>query len=136
MFQSSKSGHNNATVIAHGVKVEGDFSSGGDVLIEGEVQGTLVLSGKLTVGSHANIQASVTAGSAEIFGAVKGDITVAEKIEIHAEAAMDGDISAAVISVEAGAQLAGRVLIGEKVKATTEGRSTKKEKAQSALVEA
>ena len=39
----------NKTIIARGVKVEGDFMSQGDVVIEGEVHGKVATTGTLTL---------------------------------------------------------------------------------------
>jgi cytoskeletal protein CcmA (bactofilin family) len=101
-----------ATVIARGVRVDGEFKSQGDVVIEGDVHGTISASGTLTVGSEAHIKANVTAEEAVISGAVDGNIIVKKQAVFHASAHIKGDITAERVTVESGATLEGKVQIG------------------------
>lgn len=103
-----------ATTIARGVKVEGDFASQGDVVIEGEVHGKITTAGMLTVGPEAVIKADVTAGEASISGSIEGNLIVKKQIVLQATARLKGDLTAERLSIEAGAALDGRVQIGQK----------------------
>ena len=103
-----------ATVIANGVRVEGDFSSQGDVLIEGEVHGNVSTSGMLTVGPAAKLKADVKAEKAVIAGNVEGNLTVASHIDIKSTACILGDLTCETATVESGATMNGRALIGSK----------------------
>ncbi len=99
----------NQTIIAQGVKVEGDFHSDGDVLIDGEVSGSLQTSKVLQIGKTARIQADVEAQSAIIAGEVQGNIQAIEKLELHATSVVHGDIVTGLISVAPGAKINGRI---------------------------
>jgi cytoskeletal protein CcmA (bactofilin family) len=117
MFSPSKGGadgQGGTTVIARGVKLEGEFSSQSDVLIEGEVHGTLTTSGLLTVGPEARIKADVSAGEAVVSGTVEGNFAVSKRLELKATSKVLGDVSAETVTVEAGAILSGRMLVGTK----------------------
>jgi cytoskeletal protein CcmA (bactofilin family) len=103
-----------ATLIAKGVKLEGEFKSQGDVQIEGEVQGKIEAAGTLTMGPEAVITADIAADEAVISGVLNGNLTVAKQIVLHSSARVTGDITAERISVEAGAVIDGRVKIGAK----------------------
>lgn len=109
---SSAAPSGSATVIARGVKVEGDFASQGDVVIEGEVHGKIASAGMLTVGSEAVIKADVTAEEASISGLVEGNVHIKKQAVLRATARIKGDLTAEHITVEAGASLDGRVQIG------------------------
>lgn len=100
------------TVIARGVKVEGDFSSQGDVVIDGEVSGSLSASGTLRIGSEAVIKADVEAGEAVIAGRVDGSVTILRRLDVMTSGQIKGDIKAETISVEAGAVLNGAMSVG------------------------
>lgn len=102
-----------ATVIAKGVKVEGDFASDGDVQIEGEVKGSLATKGRLTVGAEAVIHAEVKAGDAVIAGTVNGNVTVERRIDLKATAKITGDIVSESLAVDAGAKIGGKVTVGQ-----------------------
>ncbi len=96
------------TIIAHGVKVEGDFVSPGNVRIEGIVKGSVNAQGNLTVTESAMIEADVTAANAVVAGEIRGNISVSDKLELLATAKVHGDISGKVLTVLAGAVLNGR----------------------------
>lgn len=104
---------NGATVIARGVKVEGDFVSQGDVIIEGEVNGHVSTSGLLTVGTEAKLKAEVAADDAVIAGLVEGTVTVKKRLELKSTAKVVGDVICETASVEAGAVLHGKCTIGQ-----------------------
>lgn len=104
-----KSGQGGETIIAEGVKVEGDFTSQGNVIIEGNVSGHVATSGNMTVGERARIEADVSAQNAFIAGTVKGNVKVAERLELSASARVEGDVEARVISMAAGCHMNGRV---------------------------
>lgn len=100
------------TVIARGVRVEGDFRSQGHVTIEGELEGSITCSGHLTIGAEASIQASIQAEEGTVSGSVEGNIQVARRLELKSTARIKGDIRAESLAVEAGAAIDGRVQVG------------------------
>ena len=101
------------TIIAQGVRVEGDFHSQGDVVIEGEVAGSVETKSALTVGETAKIHADVKAKSAVVAGEVVGNIFADEMLELLSTSHVKGDIVTARISVAAGARVNGRVSMEE-----------------------
>lgn len=101
------------TVIAKGVKIDGDFGGEGDMRIDGEVAGKLTVGGLLTVGQEASVKAEVKAATASIAGKVEGNINVTDRIELKSSANIKGDLVAASLAIEPGAKLSGHVSIGE-----------------------
>lgn len=101
------------TVIAQGVKVEGDFTSNGNVVIEGEVSGSVAIAGDLRVGEAAKISADVKAKNAVVAGEISGNIVVLEKLDLTASSKVSGDVGAQVLTVAAGAKVNGKVTMGE-----------------------
>ncbi|NIP32680.1 hypothetical protein GWN26_06265, partial [Candidatus Saccharibacteria bacterium] len=63
-------GEGGETIIARGVKLEGDFKSEGNVVVEGEVNGALTTSNDLRVSEGAKINANVKAQSAVVAGEI------------------------------------------------------------------
>jgi len=110
------------TIIAQGVRVEGEFHSQGDVVIDGEVAGSVETLSSLTIGETAKIHADVKAKSAVVAGEVVGNIFATEMLELLATSHVKGDIVTGRISVAAGAQVNGKVSMGEGV---TSGREKK-----------
>ncbi|MDQ5952226.1 MAG: hypothetical protein QG626_353 [Patescibacteria group bacterium] len=100
------------TVVARGVKVEGDFIVEGNIIIEGEVRGTIVASGDLQIGPEAKVDADIKAESATIAGEVRGNMRINAKLDLLPSSKFTGDLAAEILSVGAGAQVNGTVRMG------------------------
>ena len=100
------------TVVAQGVRVEGDFQGQGDIVIDGEVKGNISTNGLLTIGTHAHVQADVDADSATVAGRVDGNVNVKAHLELKATAKVKGDVRCATATIESGAVLQGTISIG------------------------
>lgn len=101
------------TIIAHGVRLEGQFVSEGDIQIEGEVHGTVQSQSDLRVGDKAKIRADVQVTNAHVSGEIRGNLTVTNKLELTESAHIVGDINAQVIVMAHGARINGNVSMGE-----------------------
>jgi cytoskeletal protein CcmA (bactofilin family) len=101
------------TVISASVKVEGDFVSQGNVLIEGEVEGSLKTEKDLRVGEKARIGADVSASSATVAGEVRGNLEVSGRLELEPSAKVYGDIQTSDLIVSSGAIICGKVTMDE-----------------------
>jgi len=95
------------TVIAHGVRIKGDFTSQGDVLIEGEIHGSVKTASDLRIGESSLINATVDAKNAVIAGTVQGNVTVTGRLELLETANIIGDVKTDVLSMAAGANVNG-----------------------------
>lgn len=116
MFKKEKTMTNiegNETIIAQGVKVEGEFYSDGNVVIDGELKGSISTAMGLSVGGSAKIHANISAQSAVIAGEVKGNINATDSIELLASSVVTGDIETNLISVAPGSRLNGKVTMGK-----------------------
>ena len=116
------------TVIAASVKVEGDFQSQGNVLIEGVVEGSLKTERDLRVGERARIAADVSAANAIVAGEVRGNLVVAERLELEPTARIYGDVRTKILVVSSGASINGKISMGAEQAA--EERSTKSSKVE------
>ena len=113
IFHTPNTKNTPSTIIAKGVKLEGEFKSQGDVLIDGEVVGNIQTDGLLNVGPEAYLKAGVVAADAVIAGKVEGNLQVKRRLEIKATAKTKGDIQCQTIVVEAGAMMMGNIKCGE-----------------------
>lgn len=104
--------HEPETIIAASVKVEGDFASQGNVLIEGVLEGSLKTERDLRVGERARIDADVYAANAVIAGEVRGNIVVAERLELEPTARLYGDVKTKILVISSGASLNGKISMG------------------------
>ena len=101
------------TIIAAGVRVEGDFQSQGNIVIEGEVMGSVKTAADLFVGEKARIHASVSAINAKVSGEVRGNIKIKERLELGPLSRIAGDLKTKILIVEAGAVVNGKIAMGE-----------------------
>src|SRR5258708_21045445 len=93
-------------LIAENVSLEGNLASDGDVQLDGAVRGDLKVA-HLSIGETGHIEGVVTADAVEVRGHVAGAIT-ATTVRLYATARVDGDITHSQLTVEPGAQFAGR----------------------------
>jgi cytoskeletal protein CcmA (bactofilin family) len=101
------------TIIGPSVKVKGNFITKGSMQIDGELEGTLKIGNDLIVGEGAKITANVNANRIMVSGSIKGNLKANESLEITDTAKVEGDIESKVFSVDAGAQINGRLKMAE-----------------------
>ncbi|MDA2922628.1 polymer-forming cytoskeletal protein [Patescibacteria group bacterium AH-259-L07] len=100
------------TIIGAGVKVEGTFAAFGNVIIKGQLLGSLETKSRLELREGGRIEADITAKNASVGGEVKGNLDVEEKIELASTAKVSGDLTCRVLAIEEGAVLNGRCSVG------------------------
>ncbi|MFW0838162.1 MAG: bactofilin family protein [Candidatus Komeilibacteria bacterium] len=116
------------TIIGSSVKVEGDFISNHDIIIEGEVIGNIKTKNNLKIGEGSKVKAEVHAKNAFIAGSIVGNITVEEKLHITSQASVKGNVSAKLLMVELGATLNGQCNVVEETAAKTTKESEENKK--------
>jgi cytoskeletal protein CcmA (bactofilin family) len=89
--------------------VRGAFECGGDLSVNGFLEGDLSVGGLLVVGVTGIVRANCRARSAKVYGKVVGDLICSEKIEIMAGAEIRGNIKTKRLSIEDGVVFDGRV---------------------------
>ena len=99
--------------IGQGVVVEGRISSAQDIRIDGKVDGSVTVGQhELVVGDTAAIGANLIARAIVISGAVTGNVTATERVELRSTASVAGDISAPLLVIADGAVFHGKVDAG------------------------
>ena len=92
------------------VVIKGELSGSEDLTLYGQMDGSVKLPDHtLTIGPHADIRAEIAAKAVVIMGAVTGNVTAGDKVEIHATGSVTGDIVAPRIAIAEGGGLKGRV---------------------------
>ncbi|MGI9236412.1 MAG: bactofilin family protein [Woeseiaceae bacterium] len=99
-----------AAVIGRSIQINGDLRGGEDLRIEGDVSGTVELKNSaLTIGKEGKVKADVYARSIAVDGETKGDLYAAERISVHVNARVQGNIIAPKVSIEEGAHFKGSI---------------------------
>jgi len=97
-------------VISKGLFVKGEISGTESLYIDGKVEGAINLPGnRVTIGRKGQVGANVTAREVAVMGKVRGNVTATDRVDIRAEGALSGDVSAARISIEDGAFFKGGI---------------------------
>jgi cytoskeletal protein CcmA (bactofilin family) len=97
-------------VISKGLFVKGEISGTESLYIDGKVEGAINLPGnRVTIGRNGTVGANVTAREVVVMGKVRGNVTASDRVDIRAEGALSGDVSAARISIEDGAFFKGGI---------------------------
>ena len=92
------------------VVIKGELSGSEDLTLYGQMEGSIKLPDHtLTIGPHADIKAQVSARSVVIMGAVTGNVTAGEKVEIGATGSVTGDISSPRLAIADGGCFRGKV---------------------------
>lgn len=98
------------TIIGKSVQVVGDLAGSEDLVIDGELQGTVRLSGaRLTIGPSARVRGDVGARDVVVLGRLEGDIRATGRVELRASAAVLGNIYASGFSMEEKAAFRGQI---------------------------
>lgn len=103
-----KSNNETDTIIGSSVKVDGNFKSNGNIIVEGMVQGSIKTKSNLTIGQDAKIKAEVEANNLYLSGEIKGNVKVFEKAELKSNARVLGNLETKLLSVEEGAIINGK----------------------------
>jgi len=100
--------------IGKGLVIKGEITGTESLFIDGKVEGSINLPGnRVTVGQHGQVAASmavcITAREIVVMGKIHGNVSATDRVEIRAEGALTGDVSAARISIEDGAFFKGGI---------------------------
>jgi cytoskeletal protein CcmA (bactofilin family) len=96
--------------IGKGLFVKGEITGSESLFIDGKVEGSISLPGnRVTVGRNGQVAASVAAREIVILGKVRGNVSASDRVDIRAEGALTGDVTAARISIEDGAFFKGGI---------------------------
>jgi cytoskeletal protein CcmA (bactofilin family) len=99
-------------ILSRGVSIKGSVKFLNELLIDGEVEGTIDSTGTLTIGEHARICGEIRTKSVKVRGTVEGNIFVTERCELQAGCTLRGDIEAPRLVVNENATFLGSAKIG------------------------
>ena len=109
-METTKSGG----VLSRGVSIKGTVKFNDELVIDGEVEGTIESGGKLTIGEHALIRGDIRTKSVRVRGTVEGDVFASERCELQAGCTLKGDIEAPRLIVDENAAFLGSAKVTPK----------------------
>jgi cytoskeletal protein CcmA (bactofilin family) len=97
-------------IIAKGLVLHGEITGAESLFVDGRVEGSISLPGnRVTVGQNGQVNASISAREIVVMGKVRGNVSASDRVDIRAEGAVTGDLTAARISIEDGAFFKGGI---------------------------
>src|SRR6516164_3683434 len=100
------------STIGRGTVVRGSVRGEGDLEILGRVEGSVAVSGELSIGEGALVRSDVSGRRVTVRGAVAGNVSAAEAILLEPGARVVGDLGAPQIGIRPGALVRGLVSTG------------------------
>jgi cytoskeletal protein CcmA (bactofilin family) len=99
-------------LLSRGVSIKGSVKFLNELLIDGEVEGTIDSTGTLTIGEHGRIRGEIRAKSVKVRGTVESNIFVTDCCELQAGCTLRGDIEARRLVVNENATFLGSAKVG------------------------
>jgi cytoskeletal protein CcmA (bactofilin family) len=96
-------------VIGASMNIKGEIRTREELLVDGEVEGLMESQNLLTVGPNGKVCANIKAREVVIYGSVRGNVEVTEKLSIRVQGSLIGDIKSAGISIDDGAYFKGSI---------------------------
>ena len=110
--EAAPGGHSGSAVtqIGKSLKLAAEIRGGEDLYIDGELVGSIELSGKsLTIGPNGRVEADVVAQSVTILGQLDGNVRASDSIELRKTGTFLGNMVTSRIIIEEGAVFRGSV---------------------------
>ena len=105
-----RTGTSEAAVIGKSIHIDGDVRGDEDLLIKGEVRGTIHLpNNSVTIGSEGSVHADVHAKSICVDGEVKGNLFGSDRVSVRSTAKVSGNIKSPRVSLDDGARFKGSI---------------------------
>lgn len=95
--------------IGASMSIKGDIRTQEELFVDGDVEGSLESKSLLTVGPNGKVRANIKAREVVVFGSVRGNVDVVEKVAIRDNGSVIGDIKTAGISIDDGSYFKGSI---------------------------
>jgi len=101
------------SLIASGTAITGNVRFSGALHLDGSIEGSVQAEpdsqAVFTLSEHGRVAGEIRVPHAVINGAVKGDIHATERLELAAQARVEGNVHYTVLEMAAGAQVNGKM---------------------------
>jgi cytoskeletal protein CcmA (bactofilin family) len=127
MAQARTSGvTQNEARIGAGARVVGRVSGDGNLVVEGHVEGEISVRGDLTIDAGASVVSNVDAHAVVVSGSLDGDVNASGTVVVRAGAKVKGDLHGTEVTLDEGAEFAGRLDCEFTLPAELEGTSARR----------
>ncbi len=99
----------NEARIGGGTRIVGRVTGEGNLFIEGRVEGEISVRGDLEIDPTGVVVSDIDARSVTVAGSLEGDVTATGPVAVRSGARVRGDLRGSEVTIEEGAQFAGRL---------------------------
>ena len=98
-----------ASILGPTVRIKGELTAAEDLVIHGQIEGSVGPAPRVTIGPDAHVKAAVIADVIVVEGRVDGDLKAQVSIAVRARANVHGNLEAPVVNIAEGATFNGGV---------------------------
>jgi len=106
---ASRASSKQMAIIGASMVIKGEIRTQEELFIDGDVEGMVESKSLLTVGPNGKVRANIKAREVIVFGSVRGNVDVVEKVAIRDNGSVIGDIKTAGISIDDGSYFKGSI---------------------------
>jgi cytoskeletal protein CcmA (bactofilin family) len=97
------------SVLGPSLRFKGDLVADEDLVIQGQIEGSILHTRSLTIGAQGRMQGDIKARRITVEGTVDGDLYALDSAVLRAGAIVRGNVFANKVSVAEGARFSGRI---------------------------
>jgi cytoskeletal protein CcmA (bactofilin family) len=109
MANPHDSSNDRASILGPTLRFKGELAADEDLVIHGQVEGSIGPAPRITIGPEASVKATVTAEVIVVEGKVEGDLKAQASVAVRQKANVRGNIEAPAINIAEGACFNGSV---------------------------
>ena len=109
------------SVLGPTLRFKGELHADEELLIRGQIEGSITHSQRITVCSEGVVKASIRAQIIAVEGTVEGDLQAEKSVQVKETARLKGNIHAPSVSIVDGAQFNGNIVMDVAKRAASQG---------------
>lgn len=98
-----------ASVLGPTIRFSGELQAGEDLVVHGQVNGTISQGTRVTVGPKGFVSADIRSAHIHVEGRVEGNLLATKSVTIEESASLRGNITAPAVSIRPGAVFTGAI---------------------------
>jgi cytoskeletal protein CcmA (bactofilin family) len=111
------------SILPPSLRFKGELSADEDLLIQGQIEGTIKHTQRVTVGKEGKVKASITAQTIKVEGTVEGDLHAERSVYVEESGNLRGNIHAPSVCLVEGSKFNGAVDMDSKKSAQLRGKT-------------
>jgi len=106
---SSQPSSGKGSTLGATLRFKGDLVADEDLVVQGQVEGSILHTRSLTIGSQGRVRGDIRARRIVVEGTVEGNLYALESVSLRPGSTVRGDIFATGVAMDEGARLIGRI---------------------------